>query len=363
MEMYTREILAPRRTPIENGTPVQGTWNEAFDDVDLLEVRRPYSFPLPRGLRDLRVKEWESFAVQDDHIYLEAFLANIKYYRVAQVVLYDKDSGERLRFNKVIPFGGWHLPRSLGNSSVYSGSYGFFFRIHSWLDANPIKVDLDIEASARRPSFTAHLEYRLNTLKAPPLAVNLPFEDRRCMYAYKTFSAIRGDMVFGGRHISLDPAKTQGIFRDYKGYFPYRMRSTWCNAFSGGEPGSKDTEKLRFGFSIAENQTKETFKYNENVLWQEGASGEKGRMTPLPPVRITMDEGVEKNWVIQDVEGMVDLTFTPQERLRSSFNMFLTRWEYQTPMGFYNGMLVNSEGEQIPVHNHWGLAEKLYLRV
>ncbi|GHV73353.1 hypothetical protein AGMMS49940_06550 [Spirochaetia bacterium] len=345
--MYSREILTPCRTPVENGMPISGTWNQAFDEVDLLEVQRPFSVPLPRGLRDLRIKEWETFAIQDDHIYLRAFLANIKYYHIAQVDLYDKDSGERLQFNKVMPFGGRHLPRSLWNSSVNSSSYGFLFRIHSWLDAGTIKMDLDIEASPRRPSFTAHLEYRLNSLKIPPMAVNLPFSDRRCMYAYKTFAAVHGDMVFGGRHIVLDPAKTRGIFRDYKGYFPYRMHSTWCNA-----------ETLRFGFSIAENQTKETFKNNENVLWQEG-----GRMTPLPPVRITMADGIEKDWMIQDVEGMVDLTFTPQEHVRSAFNLFLTRWEYDTPLGFYNGMLVNSEGEQIPVRNLWGLGEKLYLRV
>jgi hypothetical protein len=355
--MYTREILSPRETPVENGTPVQGTWQEAFREVDLLEVQRPFSFPLPRGLRDLRVKEWESFAVQDDHVYLRAFLANIKYYRIAQVILYDKDSGERLRFNKLLPFGGRHLPRNLWNSSVYSSSYGFLFRIHSWLDAGTIKVDLVFAATRRRPSFTAHLEYRLNSLKIPPMTVNLPFSDQRCMYAYKAFSAVRGDMVFGGRHISLDPAKTRGVFRDYKGYFPYRMRSTWCNAFTNGDASGK----LRFGFSIAENQTKETFTNNENVLWQEDR--ENSLMTPLPPVRITTANGIEKDWVIQDVEGMVDLTFTPQEQIQNSLNLFLTRWEYHTPLGFYNGMLVNSAGEQIPVHNLWGLGEKLYLRV
>jgi hypothetical protein len=338
-----------------------GTWSQAFHEVDLLEIKRPFPLPLPRGLRDLRIKEWESFAVQDDHVYLEAFLANIKYYRVAQALLYDKETGEMLRFNKVIPFGGWRLPRSLWNSSAYSRSYGFFFSIHSWLDTRSIKVDLDIEATRKRPSFTAHLEYRLDDLEVPPLAVNLPFSDRRCMYAYKTFSAIQGDMVFGGRHISLDPASARGIFRDYKGYFPYRMNATWCNAFSGGETAK---ETLRFGFSVAENQTRETFKNNENVLWEEGGPpGSKARMTPLPPVLITMPEGIESDWVIQDLEGMVDLTFSPQEHMRNSFNLFLTRWEYHTPLGYYNGTLVNAEGSQIPVHNLWGLGEKLYLRV
>jgi hypothetical protein len=76
-----------------------------------------------------------------------------------------------------------------------------------------------------------------------------------------------------------------------------------------------------------------------------------------------MPKGVESDWVIQDVEGMVDLTFTPQEQLKSSFNFLLSRWEYNTPLGYYNGMLVNTEGEQIPVRSLWGLGEKLYLRV
>ncbi|AEF86465.1 hypothetical protein TREPR_0509 [Treponema primitia ZAS-2] len=343
--------MASRGTPIENGIPIYGTWAQAFESVDLLDIQRPFPYPLPRGLRTLRVKEWEAFTIQDDHFYLDAFWANVKYYHIAQVSLYDKETQEQLCFNKIIPFGGRHLPRNLWNSSVVSRSYGFFFRIHNWLDAQTIKVDLDIEATHRRPSFTAHLEFALNHLKTPPMAVNLPFSERRCMYAFKAFSAVRGDMVFGGRHISLDPAKTTGIFRDYKGFFPYRMRSTWCTAAAAGEKNSW------FGFSIAENQAKETFKNNENALWQEG------RLTPLPPVRITMPNGVESDWVIQDVEGMVDLTFTPQKKIRSSFNLLLTKWEYNTPLGYYNGMLVNAEGEQIPVHNLWGLGEKLYLRV
>jgi hypothetical protein len=349
--MYIREILAPRGTPIENGIPLQGTWTEAFEDVDLLSIQGPFSVPLPKWMRDCRIKEWESFVIQDDHFYLEAILANIKYYRMAQVFLYDKDTKSRMRFNKLIPFGAWRLPRTLSNSSIYSRSYGFFFRIHNWLDADTIKVDLDIEATRTRPSFTAHMEYDLGKAETTPMAVNLLFTERRCMYVYKTLAAVRGDMVFGGRHISFDPGKTAGVFRDYKGFYPYRMRSIWCTAFA------VDAENRRYGFSIAETQTRETYKNNENALWQNS------RLTPLPPVRITMPGGVESEWIIQDMEGMVDLTFTPQEQARSAFSLIFSRWEYYTPLGYYNGMLINSEGERIPIHNLWGLGEKLYLRV
>jgi hypothetical protein len=213
-----------------------------------------------------------------------------------------------------------------------------------------IKVDLDIEATRRRPAFTAHLELDLYRIGITPLVVNLLFSDRRSMYAYKAPAAVRGDMVFGGQHIFLDPAVSSGLFCDYKGFFPYRMRSTWCT-------GTGFSAERRFGFSIAENQARENFKNNENALWVDG------ELTPLPPVRITMPAGVDSPWIIQDMEGMVDLTFTPKTIRRQALNLIAARVEYDSPLGYFSGVLLNSKGEQIQVRNLWGLGEKLYLRV
>jgi hypothetical protein len=349
--MYTREIQPPRAAPIDKGKPLQGTWTRAFDEVDLLSIQRPFLVPLPKWMRDCRIKEWESFTLQDDHFYLDAVLSNMKYYRMAQVLLYDKETRDRLIFRKIIPFSGWRLPKELSNASIDSRSYGFFFRIHDWLDADTIKVDLDIEATHRRPSFTAHVEYDLDVNRTTPMAVNLLFSERRCMYAYKVFAAVRGDMVFGGRHISFDSERTSGIFCDFKGYYPYRMQSLWCMAMETGAGGH------RYGFSLGENQAKETYKNNENALWVDG------RLTPLPPVHITMPEGVDSEWIIQDMEGMVDLVFIPQEQIGKSFNFLLCKSDYETPLGYFNGMLVDSEGERIQVHNLLGLGKRLYLRV
>ncbi|GHU98215.1 hypothetical protein FACS189483_05940 [Spirochaetia bacterium] len=349
--MYTREIQEPRSSPIENGRPLPGTWTRSFDEVDLLAIQRPFRSPLPWWLRDYRIKEWESFVIQDDQYYLGAILINIKYYCAAQVFLYDKTTKEQMRFRKILPFNGWRLPRGLSNASVDSRSYGFVFRIHDWLDANTIRVDFNIEAIRTRPSFTAHLTYDLAKEGLTPMAVSLLFSEQRSMYAYKTLAPVRGDMVFGGKHISLDPEKTTGLFCDFKGFFPYRMKSQWCTG------SGFDDQGRRIGFSIAENQTRETYKNNENALWVDG------ELTPLPPVRITQPRDSESGWVIQDVEGMVDLTFTPQAPVRSAANIIITRAEYETPLGVYNGMLLNARGESIPVRNMWGLGEKLILRV
>jgi hypothetical protein len=349
--MYTREILPPQGSPVENGIPLSGTWTSAFDEVDLLDVRRPYQYPLPRWIRDSRIKEWESFIIQDERFYLEALLGNIKLYRLAQVFLYDKERRERFTFRKVIPGSGWRLPRSLANASVDSRSYGFFFRIHNWLDADMVKLDLNIEETRRRPAFTAHAEYDLNRAAAVPMAVSLNFAERRTMYVFTAFTAVRGDMVFGGRHISLDPETCSGFFADYKGFFPYRMRMVWCNGMGF------DGEGRRFGFRMVENQARETHKNNENALWVNG------ELSPLPPVRITMPGGIESDWIIQDMEGMVDLVFTPAEQIRYGSSLLITRTEYETPLGCYNGALVRAGGEKIQVRNLWGLGAKLYLRV
>jgi hypothetical protein len=289
--------------------------------------------------------------MQNDRFFLAAFLANFKYFREAWVHVYDKTSNERIWFKKMLPFSGWPLPKSLANASIESKSYGFFFRIHNWLDANTMEVDLDIEATRKHPSFTAHLHYNLVKKAVTPMVVNLLFSEERCMYAFKALAAVRGDMVFGGQHVSLDPEKTTGLFWDCKGLYPYRMRSQWCNGFG------IDGENRRIGFSIAENQTKETYKNNENALWING------KLTPLPPVKITMPNGIESDWIIQDLEGMVDLTFSPQKSVKDAVNLIVLRIDYDAPLGFFNGMLVSSAGERILVHNLWGIGEKFYIRI
>jgi len=349
--MYVREILAPRACPIENGVPLEGTWGKAFEKVDLLEVRRPYPCPLPRWVRDSRIKEWECFSVQNERVLLEAFLCNAKLYNIIQILLYDREKGEKIVFRKVMPGSGWRLPNSLANTSVTSNSRRFFFRIHSWLDAETIKLDINIKKTRSQPSLTAQLAFNFDKWDVNPMAVSLGFTERRSMYAFKALVPVRGDIVFDGRHIRLKQNTCSGIFTDYKGFFPYRMRTTICSAMGF------DPEGRRFGFHIAENQTRDNNRNNENALWVDG------RLTPLPPVRITMSGGPDSGWIIQDVEGMVDLTFTPKEQNQSGIRLFLTSADLNAPLGYYEGMLVSAAGEQIQVRNTFGMGEILYLRV
>jgi len=349
--MYTREILTPTVSPVQDGKPIIGTWDSAFDKVDLLEIRKPYKYPVPRWVIDSRIKEWQCFSVQDDDFFLEAIFSNLKLFRIAHIMFYDKKNNEKYVFRKIRPGTGWQLPNSLANSSMDSRSSGFYFRIHSWLDADTVTLDINIEAFRRRPSLTVHLAYNLNSHDVTPMAVSLGVTGQRNIYAYKAIAPVRGDMVFDGRHISLKQETASGFFCDFKGFFPYRTQINTCKAM-GFIEGNR-----RIGFHIAENQTRETYKNNENALWIDG------KLTPLPPVLITMPNGQDAGWVIQDVEGMVDLAFTPKEHYKKSIKFFITNVDHHVPLGLFSGMLVNSEGKKIQIKNLFGIGEKINLRV
>ena len=356
--MYTREIQKPKPSPVENGTPLQGTWTQAFNEVDLLSVRKPYPIPLPRGIKTLRVKEWESFIIHDDRYLLQIKFCNMKYNHIALVIMYDCETKERLAFLKIIPGGSRQLPKSLNNSSVESRSSGFFIRIHSWLDIKSILLEIKIEGNRKRPALTAHIALDLAEEKTTPMTVSLLFSERRNMYAYKVLTTVEGDIVSGEQYIHFSPERTSGLFCDYKGYYPRRAYSTWCSALGF------DSKNRRFGFSFGENQTRESFRNNENALWIEG------KLTPLPPVKITRNVKDEKDWIIQDMEGMVDLVFTPKEPekgIRKSVSSvrsgLLFGYDYVNPLGCFNGLLVDADGKELPVRNTWGIGEKLFLRI
>lgn len=349
---YSRAIQSPEIPPVQNGKPVQGTWTTRFEKVDLLEIQRPFSVPLPAAFRNFRLKEWQSFIVQDENIFFEAFFADIKYYSMAEVFFFDKTSNEKLRYLKALPFHPWRMPQSLSNSTVESKNFGFYFNIHSWLDAELIKLDINIAPSINRPSFTANLEFDLSRKEWTPFTTNLLFSESRSMYAHKTLSPVRGKIQLGGKaYRALHRRKTSGIFRDCKGFYPYRMRAVWCNAF-GFDAGGR-----RFGFTLGENQALEAYKDNENGFWLDG------ELNLLPPVKITQAGGGGTDWVIQDIEGMVDLTFTPLEEITTSFNLIFTKSRYYTPLGKFNGMIKSSGGEPFAINGVWGSIENLYLRV
>jgi hypothetical protein len=345
--MYEREVVNPKANFMERGRLIQGTWHHTPRDVDFLAAHRPYRRFLPGWAGDGRLKEWESFVVQNDRYHLDAFLANLKLFRIVQVTLYDKESGEHFRFRKVLPLSGGKTPKNLYTDSRDSRSRRFLFHTRSQLDAGTIAIDLDIEKHGKFPAFTARFVFDTSIL--PP--VMAAGREGPPFHTCKFLCPVEGDMVWKDKRIVFRSGETTGFFRDSKGYYRYLSSPVWCTA------AGFDENKRRCGFSLAGQTGAKTPENSANVFWSGGEA------VPLPPVHITMPQGIDEPWVIQDTEGMVDISFTPRFPARSAFNFLVFSAEYQTPLGLFSGFLLNSKAERIQIRSFWGLGEKLLLRV
>ncbi|MDR2510084.1 MAG: DUF2804 domain-containing protein [Spirochaetaceae bacterium] len=353
--MYTREIQIPVESPVKDGKPIQGTWVRPFNRVQLLDIARPYSLPLPKWAAYLRVKEWQSFLVQNDEVYFESVTANFKFFRFIEAVILDKKNGKIKHYFDYFPFtlAFWELPESLTNNFVGFRTLGYSMSIHNWLDAALIKFSFKVDSMEDLPELIVDFEINLGAKKSPPMVTNLLFTEDRPVYTYKNMGEVTGHISLGEDSCyTLEAKSTLGMFRDCKGLFPFITRGEWINAFGTLKDGRI------IGFSMSENQAKSANKDNENVLW----AGDS--FTPLPPVHITHDTGFSEDWVIEDVEGMVDLSFTPQQNIeKKGFDFILAKAEFRNPTGCFNGMVKTADGEEIVIHNLSGCAESLFLRL
>jgi hypothetical protein len=342
--MYTRHLLSRRDSPVEDGKPVQGTWTSAFEKVDLLGIDRPYRFPLPDWILDLRLKEWHTFTAWNGEMWLEATIADFKFFCFLEIVFQNKQNKEKARIFKTLPFSTWRMPLSLNDSVIEHTGAGFAFRVHDFAASRLVTLDISVDSAIERPGFTAQLEFELDARKAAPLTVNILISENRSMYIFKSFCGVKGQITFGDGNILLSPETTSGLFQDCKGFIPYRTCYSNCRGFG------VDAAGRHFGFSLGEHITKKLNMNNENALWLEGD------LTPLPPVLITDAEPGEM--FIQDLEGMVDLNFKVIEDAETTLDFFITGMRHKNPVGHFNGMLMTRDGKKLPIRNVFGSLER-----
>jgi hypothetical protein len=101
---------------------------------------------------------------------------------------------------------------------------------------------------------------------------------------------------------------------------------------------------------------KDQERYNENCLWIDNT------ITLLPPVKVTRPGGVEKDWLIKDKFGRVDLVFSPVENTRVDVNLLLIRSDYHGPYGFYKGYIMDANNQKVSMDGIFGVGEQFYLR-
>ncbi|HSV56887.1 MAG TPA: DUF2804 family protein, partial [Magnetospirillaceae bacterium] len=172
----------------------------------------------------------------------------------------------------------------------------------------------------------------------------------RAMYTTKALTPLTGYLRIGDETVEFAGPGAMGILDEGKGYFPYRQAIDSVIGFG------QDAKGRRAGFSLADIPVRDPVRHNENCMWIGG------RTFPLPPVKVTRPRGVYEEWVIQDTEGLVDLTFRPDTKFDVRLNMLAVRVDYSGPFGTFKGFIRSGDGERIDAACVYGMGAAKYLR-
>ena len=122
---------------------------------------------------------------------------------------------------------------------------------------------------------------------------------RRSYASYSSVLPLHGSLT-----LAYNSGETKTM-SESDGVCSFDMTRTYMKFRSHGKSvlgfGEINGKKIAFKLASESHESVDTDKYNCNVLFYDGKS------TPLPPVVISYYSGMDKKWIIQDTENMVDL--------------------------------------------------------
>jgi hypothetical protein len=335
---------------VEKGAFALGRFGTPFRRANMLDVSHPFHYPIPRILKNWRLKEWQAYQFGDQRWFFFASLHNAKVCSLVLFIAYDRERKKRYLIRRFIPGGIFRFTESLSGSNVYYR--GARTLLESACDFDSGSIRFTVMRGSRDPErrFSGRFHFSCLPKVSAPNVVCLPLGLNRAMYSTKILMPMEGEFSVGGESHRFEGPSSMGILDDNKGYYPYRLRYDWLTGFG------IDAKGRRMGFNLTDNQVRDQTRYNENCLWINN------KVWPLPPVKVTRPQGSSGDWIIQDTEGMVDLIFTPEVSNDVRFNLGVIESDYHGPLGSFRGFVANGEGEKIQAELLYGVGEKEYLR-
>ena len=330
-----------------------GSWKGIPTLANLLDVKHPYHYPIPLFLKRLRLKEWRAVEAGDSEWFFMAVAYDAKFLSMISIDLWDKIRKQKFSFRHVFLGSRFSFSRNLFPSIVEARSGRDSLSIA--VDAGARRLSLKASKLPARKSdgkeFDLDVEIPLSEDEASSFSVCLPFGLNRAMYSTKALSSLSGVLAYGGKTHRFDPNASVAALDDHKGFYPYQLHYDWVTGFGIDENGK------RVGFNLTDNQVRDRAKYNENRLWRGG------EIFALPPIKITRPYGSDSPWIIQDLEGMVDLVFTPEVPHAITIKLGIVDIDYLGPFGKFEGSIKTPTGEKIDAGALYGMGEEKSVRL
>ena len=328
--------------PVENKKIKFGRFKKPFDEINFLEVNKPFG---SNFFKNLKLKEWHAFQVGNERFFILIAIYNAKFLGVVQFLIYDKSSKKKYFYKKNVIPSKLTIPNSFNNTFAEFKSNNFFVRAEYF--SNKVKISAFSKNDKKLPDFKADFEADLS--EKTPQVVCIPFKKNAGMYSQKSAVNVIGKLTIDSNVFDFTKPNSFLIFDDHKGFYQNPMIYDWCT-------GAKTDKNNFIAFNLTDNQSINSDKFNENCIWINNI------IYYLPAVKFNRLNNNEKEWIIKDNNGFIDLHFFPQIENNFMLNLLIIKSDYQGPFGYFKGFIKTNNNDKIILDDVFGMGEKKYIR-
>lgn len=340
--------MEPLPTPlVVDGHFQVGRYAAPFPKLNFLDAD-PGS-RLGSGLRNLRLKEWQAFQFSDGRYFGIVALFDVKFLALVQAKVYDSQTGDKHMFEQKVRSSAFTVPDQIMDSDMAWRGRDGFLALETCMREDRAAVSFDLPAQQGGHRLRAQLE--LDYTGVEPVAVCLPFDDRRAMYSQKGVAPLSGTLSIGETTVPLDRSTAFGLLDDHRGYYPRIMQWDWLTT------GGHLADGTLWGLNLTRNQCLQPERYNENTLWVGG------KAHPLGPVTFERTGfGAGDTWRVTDVAGQVDVTFTVEKDGRVDLNLLVFESRYRGPFGRVTGRVAPVGVAPVELDGAVAMGERFWLK-
>ncbi|MGN0729802.1 DUF2804 domain-containing protein [Treponema sp.] len=342
---------------VQDGKPVFGTFKGHPKRFDIRGIFRPYGVvPLPTFITNLRIKSRLVFSFDIGEFIGRISFIDAKIAGFCEVLFWNKNTSQKFAYRSLLGPRKRLIPHSLEAASTSNYSRRRYTRISWNRSQNRLSVVFSLKGDSVRPLARAALSAVFSDSQFSELTSVRPNPTMRRSHA--SYSSVLP--LYGTLTLSYKNGETKTV-SSQQGICSFGMTRTYMKFRSHGKSvlgiGEVKGKKIVVKISCDSTESVDMDRYNCNVLFYDG------KATPLPPVLISHYSGMDKKWIIQDTENMVDLSFSPVSISVNNINAFLVRSLHHTIYGTLEGTLLTADGEKVSFKSLPGIAENYLIRL
>ncbi len=360
--MYSRQLLPPPEHIIQDGKANFGTYLGVSPKIDIRGMKAPYAgIPVPSFLSNIRIKSRLVYVFSlDNYIGITEFF-DFKVFGLAEITLWNKEKNTKSAYHTFMSTRKRFVPTTTDKGICVSYRKSRYIKISWGKEHKHHSMTFNIQGDSARPDAKGFfISQTKDDFHNDVMFVNPSPTSSRCSATWISTMTINGNITVTKRKNPVQEEKTTnstapdglGLMTLNRTYYKVHSKSKIAYGI-----GISNDKKITFQLQTSNLDAANPDNYNNNILFVDGEP------TILPSVYMTHPFGIEKKWILQDTESMIDLSFTPISCSYRTLNIIALRTSYMDIYGTYDGVLLTKDGEKIVLKNFPGILYKNMLRM